>query len=83
MFKKLKNCTFTQTHLDLNGGVGIFLGLTISKLWPQTLIFDWYLYIVFASIISIPIWTVIAKQFSNNLSLNQKSLSDSYIRKWE
>ena len=71
MFKKLKNCTFTQTHLDLNGGLGIFLGLAIAKLWPQTLNLDWYLYISFSIIISIPIWIVIFKQFSNNLSLTQ------------
>ena len=83
MFKKLKNCTFTQTHLDLNGGLGIFLGLAIAKLWPQTLNLDWYLYIMFSIIISIPIWVVISKQFSNNLSLKQQSLSDSDMRKWE
>ena len=83
MLKKLKNCTFTQTHLDMNGGVGIFLGLMIGKLCPGTLSLSWYMYATIAIIFSIPLWIVIKKQFSDNLSLKQKSLSNYDIRLWK
>ena len=78
--KKLKNCTFTQTQLDINGGIGVFLGLMIAKLWPSFLFLEWYAYAFSAGILSIPIWMVIIKQFSDNKSLKQKILSGNFIR---
>ena len=82
MLKKIKNCTFTQTQLDMNGGVGISLGLMVAKLWPKVLLFDWYVYLIFGVIFSIPIWIAIKKQFSNNKSLAQKPLSNYNVRLW-
>ena len=80
MFKKLKNCTFTQTQLDINGGVGILLGLMFAKLWPNFLFLEWYLYAFSAIIFAIPLWMTIVKQFSENKSLEQKILSEDNIR---
>ena len=82
MLKKIKNCTFTQTQLDMNGGVGISLGIMVAKLWPKILFFNWYIYLLIAIIFSIPIWIVIKKQFSKNLSLEQKPLSNYDVRLW-
>ncbi len=80
MFKKLKNCTFTQTQLDINGGVGILLGLMFAKLWPNFLFLEWYFYAFSAIIFAIPLWMTIVKQFSENKSLEQKILSEDNIR---
>ena len=80
MFKKLKNCTFTQTQLDINGGVGILLGLMFAKLWPNFLFLEWYFYAFSAIIFAIPLWMTIVKQFSENKSLKQKILSEDNIR---
>tara|TARA_Y100000590_G_scaffold461645_1_gene623714 strand:- start:1484 stop:1735 length:252 start_codon:yes stop_codon:yes gene_type:complete len=82
MLKKIKNCTFTQTQLDMNGGVGISLGIMAAKLCPELLLFNWYIYLLIAIIFSIPIWIVIKKQFSNNESLEQKPLSNYNVRLW-
>ena len=80
MIKKLKNCTFTQTQLDINGGVGIFLGLMISKLWPNILFLEWYVYAFSAVTLTIPLWINITKQFLDDKSLEQKKLSENCIR---
>ena len=80
MFKKLKNCTFTQTQLDINGGVGILLGLMFAKLWPNFLFLEWYFYAFSAIIFAILLWMTIVKQFSENKSLEQKILSEDNIR---
>ena len=80
MFKKLKNCTFTQTQLDINGGVGILLGFKVAKLWPSFLFLEWYVYAFSAIIFAIPLWMVIVKQFSEDKSLEQKVLSEDSIR---
>ena len=80
MFKKLKNCTFTQTQLDINGAVGISLGFMLAKLWPNLIFLEWYLYAFTAILFAIPLWMSIAKQFSNDKSLKQKVLSEDNIR---
>ena len=80
MFKKLKNCTFTQTQLDINGGVGIVMGFMIAKIWPITLFLDWYVYALIAISLTIPIWLTIFRQFSEDQSLERRKLSNSTIR---
>ena len=80
MYKKLKNCTFTQTQLDINGGVGILIGFMVAKLWPGFLFLKWYVYAFSAITLTIPIWMIIIKQFSEDKSLEQKILSEDNIR---
>lgn len=80
MYKKLKNCTFTQTQLDINGGIGILIGFIIAKLWPGFLFLQWYVYAFSAITLSIPILLIIYKQFSDDKSLEQKTLSVNNIR---
>ncbi len=79
MYKKLKNCTFTQTQLDINGGIGILIGFIIAKLWPGFLFLQWYVYAFSAITLSIPILLIIYKQFSDDKSLEQKTLSVNNI----
>ena len=80
MIRKLKNCTFTQTQLDINGGIGILIGFIIAKLWPGFLFLQWYVYAFSAITLSIPILLIIYKQFSDDKSLEQKTLSVNNIR---
>ena len=80
MYKKLKNCTFTQTQLDINGGICILIGFIIAKLWPGFLFLQWYVYAFSAITLSIPILLIIYKQFSDDKSLEQKTLSVNNIR---
>ena len=80
MYKKLKNCTFTHTQLDINGCVGIIIGFMVAKLWPGFLFLEWYVYAFAAITFAIPILMIIIKQFSEDKSLEQKILSEDSIR---
>ena len=72
---KVFNSTFTHTHLRFSVATGIFIGLLIGRWWTLSLSMEWYLYVIIAMALLIPVWVAIFKQFKSGKSLEQRSLT--------
>ena len=72
---KVFNCTFTHTHLRFSVATGIFIGLLIGRWWTSSLSMEWYLYVIIAMALLIPVWVAIFKQYKSGKSLEQRSLT--------
>ena len=62
---KVFNCTFTHTHLRFSVATGICIGLLIGRWWTLSLSMEWYLYVIIAMALLIPVWVAIFKQFKS------------------
>jgi hypothetical protein len=54
---------------------GIFIGLLIGRWWIFSLSMEWYLYVIVAMALLIPVWVAIFEQFKSGKSLEQRSLT--------
>ena len=72
---KVFNCTFTHTHLRFSVATGICIGLLIGRWWALSLSMEWYLYVIIAMALLIPVWVAIFKQYKSGKSLEQRSLT--------
>ncbi len=54
LYGNLKNCTYTQTTMNFNAGVGFFISLLITKYNPVLLSYEWYLFAMGLALFTIP-----------------------------
>ena len=54
IYGNLKNCTYTQTTVKFNAGVGFFIALLITKYNPILITYEWYIFLVGLLLFMIP-----------------------------
>ena len=54
IYGNLKNCTYTQTTVNFNAGVGFFIALLITKYNPILITYEWYIFLVGLLLFMIP-----------------------------
>ena len=54
LYGNLKNCTYTQSTMNFNAGVGFFIALLITKYNPALITYEWYIFVIGLSLFMIP-----------------------------
>ena len=54
LYGNLKNCTYTQSTMNLNAGVGFFIALLITKYNPVLITYEWYVFMIGLILFMIP-----------------------------
>ena len=54
LYGNLKNCTYTQTTMNFNAGVGFFIALLVTKYNPVLITYEWYIFVIGLSLFTIP-----------------------------
>ena len=54
LYGNLKNCTYTQTTMNFNAGVGFFIALLITKYNPVLISYEWNLFAMGLVLFTIP-----------------------------
>ena len=54
LYGNLKNCTYTQSTMNFNAGVGFFIALLITKYNPVLITYEWYIFVIGLSLFMIP-----------------------------
>ena len=54
LYGNLKNCTYTQSTMNFNAGVGFFIALLITKYNPLLITYEWYIFVIGLSLFMIP-----------------------------
>ena len=54
IYGNFKNCTYTQTTVNFNAGVGFFIALLITKYNPILITYEWYIFLVGLLLFMIP-----------------------------
>ena len=82
LYGNLKNCTYTQSSLNCNAGVGFFIALIYRNFYPNGLSTDWYFYLLGIIIFLIPGIIPTYRQLKTGLSLEQIELKRRPFRIW-
>ena len=53
-YGNLKNCTYTQSTMNFNAGVGFFIALLITKYNPVLITYEWYVFVIRLFLFMIP-----------------------------
>ena len=54
IYGNFKKCTYTQTTVNFNAGVGFFIALLITKYNPILITYEWYIFLVGLLLFMIP-----------------------------
>ena len=54
LYGNLKNCTYTNSAMNFNAGVGFFIALLITKYNPALITYEWYIFVIGLSLFMIP-----------------------------
>ena len=80
LYGNLKNCTYTQTTMNFNAGVGFFMGLLFTKYEPALITYGWYIYIIGLLLFMVPGLISTYIQMNANLSLESIKLTERPFR---
>ena len=54
LYGNLKNCTYTQSTMNFNAGVGFFIALLVIKYNPVLITYEWYMFVIGLFLFMIP-----------------------------
>ena len=80
LYGNFKNCTYTQTTMNFNAGVGFFMALLLTKYKPALITYEWYVYIFGLLIFMIPGLIPTYIQMKANFSLESIKLTKRPFR---
>ena len=80
LYGNFKNCTYTQTTMNFNAGVGFFMALLFTKYKPALITYEWYVYVIGLLLFMVPGLISTYIQMKANLSLESIKLTKRPFR---
>ena len=80
LYGNLKNCTYTQTTMNLNAGVGFFIGVLVTKYNPILISYQWYVLALGLLLFMIPGLISTYIQMKEGVSLKSVNLNERPFR---
>ena len=80
LYGNFKNCTYTQTIMNFNAGVGFFIGLLVTNYNPILISYEWYVLVLGLLFFMIPGLISTYIQMKEGVSLKAINLNERPFR---